>query len=53
MAIETKFYKFCIFCTLEEHLYAQISKWSLWLVVVISKIKESLVLNTYITLFEG
>ena len=22
MAIETKFYKFCIICSLDEHLYA-------------------------------
>ena len=26
MAIETKFSKFCIFCNLNEHLYAQLSK---------------------------
>ena len=26
MAIETKFSKFCIFCSLDEHLYAQLSK---------------------------
>ena len=26
MAIETKFYKICIFCNLDEHLYAQLSK---------------------------
>ena len=26
MAIETKFSKLCIFCKLDEHLYAQLSK---------------------------
>ena len=26
MAIETKFYKLCIICNLDEHLYAQLSK---------------------------
>ena len=26
MAIETKFSKLCIFCSLNEHLYAQLSK---------------------------
>ena len=26
MAIESKFYKLCIFCRLDEHLYAQLSK---------------------------
>ena len=39
MAIETKFSKFCIFCSLDEHLYTQLSKWALWLVFVMSKIK--------------
>ena len=39
MAIETKFSKLCIFCSLDEHLYAQLSKWALWLVFVMSKIK--------------
>ena len=53
MAIETKFSKLCIFCSLDEHLYAQLSKWALWLVFVMSKIKWSLILNTRITLFEG
>ena len=53
MAIETKFFKLCIFSSLEKHLYAQLSKWALWLVLVISKIKLSLVLNTHITLFDG
>ena len=38
MAIEIKFYKLFIFCTLDEHLYAQLSKWALWLVFVMSKI---------------
>ena len=46
MAIETKFSKLCIFCRLDEHLYAQLSKWALWLLFVMSKIKLSLVLNT-------
>ena len=53
MAIETKFSKLCIFCSLDEHLYAQLSKWALWLVFVMSKVKWSLVLNTHITLFNG
>ena len=53
MAIETKFSKFCIFCSLDEYLYAQLSKWALWLVFVMSKIKKSLVLNTRITFFDG
>ena len=39
MAIETKFSKLCIFCNLNEHLCAQLSKWALWLVFVMSKIK--------------
>ena len=52
MAIETKFSKLYIFCNLDEHLYAQLSKWALWLVFVMSKVKESLVFNTYITLFD-
>ena len=39
MAIETKFSKLRIICSLDEHLYAQLSKWALWLVFVISKIK--------------
>ena len=26
MAIEIKFSKFCIFCSLDKHLYAQLSK---------------------------
>ena len=53
MAIETKFSKLCIFCSLNEYLYAQLSKWALWLVFVMSKIKLSLVLNTRIILFDG
>ena len=53
MAIETKLSKLCIFCSLDEHLYAQLSKWALWLMIVMSKIKLSLVLNTRITLFDG
>ena len=39
IAIETKFSKLHIFCNLDEHLYAQLSKWALWLVFVMSKIK--------------
>ena len=53
MAIETKSSKFCIICNLDKHLYAQLSKWALWLLLVTSKIKLSLVLNTRITLFDG
>ena len=53
MAIETKFSQLCIICNLDEYLYAQLSKWALWLVFVMSKIKLSLVLNTRITLFDG
>ena len=51
MAIETKFSKLCISCNLDEHLYAQLSKWALWLLFVMSKIKWSLVLNNRTTLF--
>ena len=51
MAIETKFSKLYISCNLDEHLYAQLNKWALWLLFVMSKIKLSLVLN--ITLFDG
>ena len=29
MTIETKFSKLCISCSLDEHLYAQLSKWAL------------------------
>ena len=39
MAIETKFSKLCIFCNLDVHLYAQLSKWVLWLVFVMNTIK--------------
>ena len=39
MAIKTKFSKLCIFFNLDEFLYAQLSKWALWLVFVMSKIK--------------
>ena len=53
MAIKTKFSKLYIFYTLDEHLYAQLSKWDLWLLFVMSKLKLSLVLNTHITLFDG
>ena len=52
MAIKTKFSKLCIFCNVDEHLYAQLSKWALCLVFVMSKVKWSLVLNTRITLFD-
>ena len=38
MANETKFSKLCIFCSLDEHLYAQLSEWALWLMFVMSKI---------------
>ena len=53
MAIKTKFSKLCIICNLDEHLYAQLSKWALWLLFVMSKIELSLILNTHITLFNG
>ena len=33
MTIETKFSKFCISCSLDEHFYAQLSKWALWLLL--------------------
>ena len=39
MAIKKKFSKLCISCSLDEHLYAQLSKWDLWLVFMMSKIK--------------
>ena len=39
MDIETKFSKFCIFCSLDEHLNAQLNKWALWLVFVMSMSK--------------
>ena len=52
MAIETKFSKFRTFYNLDEHLYAQLSKWVLWLVFVMSKIKQFFVHNTRITLFD-
>ena len=39
MAIETNFSKLCIFCSLDEHLNAQLSKWALWLVFMMSTIK--------------
>ena len=39
MATETKFSKICIICSLDEHFYAQLSKWALWLVFVMNKIK--------------
>ena len=53
MAIEKKFSKLCISCSLDEHLYAQLSKWALWLLFMMSKIELSLILNTRITLFDG
>ena len=36
MAIETKFSKLCVICSLDEHLYTQLSKWALWLLFVMS-----------------
>ena len=39
MVIKKKFSKLCIFFSLDEHLYAQLRKWALWLVFVMSKIK--------------
>ena len=39
IAIETKFSKLCISCSLDEYLNAQPSKWVLWLVFVMSTIK--------------
>ena len=39
IAIKTKFSKLCIFFSLDEHLYAQLSEWALWLVFVMSKVK--------------
>ena len=39
MTIETIFSKLCIFYNLDEHLNAQLSKWVLWLVFVMSTIK--------------
>ena len=45
MAIETKFSKLCISCGLNEHLYAQLSKWALWLIFVMSKVKWFLYLT--------
>ena len=53
MAIKIKFSKLCISCNLNEHLYALLRKWTLWLLFEISKIKLSLVFNTSITLFNG
>ena len=53
MAIETNSSKLCIICSLDELLYAQLSKWVLWLVFVMSMIKLSLKLNMHITLFDG
>ena len=52
MVIETKFSKLCISYNLDEHLYAQLSKWALWLVFEMSKVKWSLVLKIRITLFD-
>ena len=39
MAIEIKFFKLCISCSLDEHLNAQLSKWALWLMFVMITIK--------------
>ena len=52
LAIEIKIFKLCIFCNLNEHLYAQLSKWVLWLMFMMSKVKWFLELNTRITLFD-
>ena len=52
MTIETKFSKLWIICSLDEHFYAQLSKWALWLLFVMSKIKLSLLLNTHTILFD-
>ena len=52
MVIETKFSKLCVIYSLDEHLYAQLSKWALRLLFVMSKIELSLILNTHITLFD-
>ena len=46
MAIETKFSILCITCSLDEHLNAQLSKWALSLVFVMSTIKWSFTLYT-------
>ena len=53
MAIEAKFSKLCVICSLDEHLYAQLSKWALWFLFMMSKIELSLILNTHITFFDG
>ena len=53
MAIEANSSKLCIFCSLDKHLYAQLSKWALWLLFVMSKIELFFILNTHITLFDG
>ena len=52
MTIETIFSKLYISCSLDEHLYAQLTKWALWLLFVMSKIELSLILNTRITFFD-
>ena len=39
MVIETKFSKLCIYYSLDEHLYEQLRKWALLLVLVMSKVK--------------
>ena len=52
MAMETKFSKLCISCSLDKHLYAQLSMWALWLLFVMSKIELSFILNTRITLLD-
>ena len=53
MTIETKFSKLCIFYSLDEHLYVQLSNWALWLLFVMSKVEFSLIPNIHITLFDG
>ena len=49
MAIETKFSKLCISCSLDEHIYVQLSKWVLWLLFVMSK--SCLLYLTLVSLF--
>ena len=51
--LKQNFSKLCISCSLDEHLYAQLNKWAVWLLFVMRKIKLSLILNTHITLFDG
>ena len=50
--LKQSFFKLCIVCNLDEHLYAQLSKWALWLLFLMSMIKLSLILNTRNTPFD-